>query len=87
MQITKKYVRVDDVENKKVYEEKKKKATDQPLKKVSNSKVDGENNAYIASPSYKKILRDIRETKEREDLFKIAVTVKRMRTVSKKKIN
>lgn len=41
LQITKKYVRVEDVENKKVHEEKKKKAIDQPLKKVSNSKVDG----------------------------------------------
>ena len=51
---------------------------------MSNCKIEGEN---AASPSYKKILRDLRETKEREDLFKTAVTVKRMRTISKKKVN
>lgn len=39
-------------------------------------------------PGYKKILRDLRETKEREDLFKTsAVKMKRMRTISKKKLN
>ena len=39
------------------------------------------------SPTYKKILRDIRETKEREDFFRMGVTIKRMKTISKKKIN
>ena len=65
-------------------ENKKKKPSDTALKKMSNCKMEGEN---TTSPSYKKILRDLRETKEREDLFKAAVTVKRMRTISKKKIN
>jgi hypothetical protein len=53
---------------------------------MSNGKtVEGENPA--SSPTYKKILRDIRETKEREDLFKIGVMGKRMQTLSKKKIH
>ena len=85
LQMTRKLLKTDDAENKKIGEEnKKKKPSDTALKKMSNIKIEGENNS---SPGYKKILRDLRETKEREDLFKTAVTVKRMRTISKKKLN
>ena len=55
----------ENTENKKVFEEtrkKEKKNYDTVLKKMSNGKAEGE----TSSPNYKKILRDIRETKERE---------------------
>lgn len=75
---------IEDNENKKVFEEgRKKKNPEGVLKKMSNGKT--EDNG--TSPGYKKMLRDIRETKEREEFLKISLLAKRMRTLSKKKIN
>jgi hypothetical protein len=85
--MSKKFIKIEDAENKKNYEEsKKKKPTDTVLKKVSNCKAETENAINSPTPNYKKILRDIRETKEREDLFRPTPTLKRMRTISKKKV-
>jgi hypothetical protein len=67
-------MKIEDVENKKNYEEskKKKQPTDTVLKKVSNCKAETEN-TNMQTPNYKKILRDF-------------AAIKRMRTISKKKV-
>lgn len=89
--MTKKLSKAEDAENKKMHEDiRRKKNYDTALKKMSNGKVtEGGENQTAPSPNYKKILRDIRETKEREDLLRLggAGTIKRMRTISKKKLN
>ena len=90
--ISKKLIRVEEnVENKKMFEDTRKKECkghETVLKSMRNGKlvVEGENITNNHDPLYKKmLLRDFRETKEREDLLKGGK--KRLRTKSKKKLN